>query len=98
MVLIRRTQYPDADHEAETLACHKCGESLTRFGTKRGKKAKNRGLAEFDRAQTQQSIGAFHGVLLSRATVWPTIQGKGANAMNTQVTEYQAVPAGRRRA
>jgi ssDNA-binding Zn-finger/Zn-ribbon topoisomerase 1 len=44
MVLIRRTQYPDTDHEAETLACHKCGELVTRFSTKRGKKAKNRAV------------------------------------------------------
>ena len=44
MVLIRRTQYPDTDHDAETLACHKCGELVTRFSTKRGKKAKNRAV------------------------------------------------------
>jgi hypothetical protein len=47
MVLIRRTQYPDTDHEAETLACHKCHELVTRFPTKRGKKARNRALPRY---------------------------------------------------
>ena len=47
MVLVRRTQYPDTDHEAETLACHKCHELVTRFRTKRGKKARNRALPRY---------------------------------------------------
>ena len=47
MVVIRRTQYPDADQTAETLACHKCGELVTQFGEKRGKKVKNRAVRRY---------------------------------------------------
>jgi hypothetical protein len=47
MVVIRSTQYPDTDHAAETLACHKCGELVTQFGEKRGKKVKNRAVPRY---------------------------------------------------
>jgi hypothetical protein len=47
MVLIRRTRYHDTDRATETLACHKCGELVTRFDKKRGKKAKRRTVSRY---------------------------------------------------
>jgi predicted RNA-binding Zn-ribbon protein involved in translation (DUF1610 family) len=44
MVLIRRTQFPDSDHTAETLACHRCGELITRYDNKRSRKLRSRAV------------------------------------------------------
>jgi hypothetical protein len=47
MDLMRRTRYHDTHRTTETLACHKCGELVTRFDEERGKKAKRRTVSRY---------------------------------------------------